>query len=340
MSPAPNESLQHRDIVARVADTTMRWPFRMWGFGEGIALRGLLAAFRVTGNESYREFVLSLLQNYVEKSVGTRNEEHIAPGTELLLMYEECGDDRFVDAARKLGALNKSFPANSFGAKMHRPDMAGWRSQIWVDCMDVDAPFLVRLGKLVGDDSYTNQGLDEILGYARALQIDGQSNEEGLFWHGYESSCGTNGQLWARGNGWALMGLVETLKLLPESSADRSELTDRLNQLCHGLKRHQHTGGLWHTVLDRPDTYLESTLAVMVAFALREAFEHALVDTDAYSEMERKARVAALGCVCTDGGLDRVSDATPIGELEMYASRPFGIFPWGQGPLLLMLSQE
>jgi unsaturated rhamnogalacturonyl hydrolase len=42
--------------------------------------------------------------------------------------------------------------------------------------------------------------------------------------------------------------------------------------------------------------------------------------------------------VSPDGALQLVSDATPIGELQMYASRPFGIFPWGQGPLLLVLA--
>jgi hypothetical protein len=55
--------------------------------------------------------------------------------------------------------------------------------------------------------------------------------------------------------------------------------------------------------------------------------------------MERAARAAALRLFKDGGALDLVSDATPIGELRMYASRPFGVFPWGQGPLMLMLSQ-
>jgi unsaturated rhamnogalacturonyl hydrolase len=41
--------------------------------------------------------------------------------------------------------------------------------------------------------------------------------------------------------------------------------------------------------------------------------------------------------VSPEGQLALVSDATPIGELRMYLTRPFGIFPWGQGPLLMML---
>ena len=75
------------------------------------------------------------------------------------------------------------------------------------------------------------QALDEILGYARALQVEADKKEAGLFWHGFEMDCGNNGQLWARGNGWALMGLVETLTLLPEAHPDGPRLLFRCS--CH-----------------------------------------------------------------------------------------------------------
>jgi unsaturated rhamnogalacturonyl hydrolase len=55
--------------------------------------------------------------------------------------------------------------------------------------------------------------------------------------------------------------------------------------------------------------------------------------------IERRARAAALKLIDGEGALALVSDATPIGSLKMYASRPTGVFPWGQGPLLLMLTQ-
>jgi len=322
------------------AERVLEWPFKIWGFGEGIALRGLQAAYRATGNPEYKGFTGAMLRSYVVRGVARGNEEHIAPGTELLVLYEESGEPELVDAAKKLAALNASFPKNAFGARMHRPDLPGWRKQIWVDCIDVDAPFLVRLGQITREETYTQQGLDEILGYARALQVEDDSETEGLFWHGYEEDCGTNGQLWARGNGWALMGLVETLRLLPDNDPSRRELADRLDRLCHRLKHCQSDCGLWHTVVHHPETYLESTLAVMAAFALREAFNAQILDPKEFGAMEHSARAAALKCVNHNGALGLVSDATPIGELKMYATRPFGVFPWGQGPLLLMLAQD
>jgi hypothetical protein len=47
-----------------------------------------------------------------------------------------------------------------------------------------------------------------------------------------------------------------------------------------------------------------------------------------------------LAHVGADGALALVSDATPVGEHHGYATRPFGVFPWGQGPLLLTLARS
>ena len=152
------------------------------------------------------------------------NLEHVAPATELLSAYTLTGEPGFLEATRKLADMHGSFPTNKFAARLHRSDLPGWGRQIWVDCMDMDPPFLARLGSITGEETYFRQATEEILCYARLLQ-DPQS---GLFYHGFEESCGQNGQLWARGNGWALMGLVETLKLLPKLDSHQSELTRRL----------------------------------------------------------------------------------------------------------------
>jgi unsaturated rhamnogalacturonyl hydrolase len=314
----------------------MRWNFRTWGFGEGVALRGLLAAHRVTGSAEYLGFVYALLRAYLGRGVARSNEDHVAPGRELLLVYEQTGEEDFLEAAKKLAVMYARFPSNKHGARMHRPDLPGWRKQIWVDCMDVDAPFLARLGCLTGEEEYFAQAAEEITAYARCLQDEAT----GLFFHGWEEDCGSNGQLWARGNGWALMGLVETLNLLPRGEPRSQELLERLQAQCRGLLQHQDRNGLWHTVINQSETYFESTLAVMVAYMLREAFRTDLLNEREFGEMEPRARNAAMRLVADNGALELVSDATPVGELKMYATRPFGVFPWGQGPLLLMLSQE
>ncbi len=300
----------------------------MWGFGEGIALRGLLAASDALGDPMLYGFVLGLLRGWMGRGVARSNEDHVAPGRELLAVWERERDPAMLDAARALAALNASFATGALGARCHRPDTPGWRHQIWVDCMDVDGPFLARLALATGEDRYFDQAADELLGYARTLQDE----SSGLLRHGHEHYAGRNGAYWARGNGWALMGLVETLALLPLSHPSVPELRDRLAALVEALAAHQDESGLFHTVLTDPGAYLETTLAAMLAASLPDDPKH--------QPMIDRARAAVLAHVDADGALGLVSDATPVGEAHVYATRPFGVFPWGQGPLLLMLARN
>ncbi len=333
--PAP-PNIQTRELIERVAAVTMRWPFRMWAFGEAVALRGLLAASAATGNPEWRGFVYALLRTYAGRGAGKSPDEHVAPGAELLIAYQNTGEEIFLQAARSLAELHASFPQNRHGARMHRPDLAGWRRQIWVDCIDAEAPFLARLGAVTGENRYFHQAADELLAYARLLQ----DRDTGLFYHGHEEACGINGQLWARGNGWALMGLTETLAFLPHDFPARPELTAILQRLCIGLLNTQDPNGLWHTLLLDPDSPLESTLAAMVAFALRFASDQKLFDTADFKKMTESARAAVLSQIDESGTLQLVTDATPVASIAMYRTRPFGVFPWGQGPLLLLLCRE
>ncbi len=316
-------------------DVTMRWNYRVWGFGEAIALRGLLRAGDALGDAAPIGFVHGILRSWLGRGVARSNEDHVGAGRELLDLHRRTGDGQFLEAARRLAALNAGFPKGPRGARYHRADTPGWRWQIWVDCTDVDGPFLAALARATGEAAYFDQAAEELLGYARTLQSDG-----GLLFHGFERDCGRNGQLWARGQGWALMGLIDTLIVLPRDHPGWSELHQRLVALVDALGAVQNQSGLWHTVVDRPDTYLESSLATMAAYALREGFAHRVLDAGAHGRIEARARAAMHREIAPDGTLQRISDATPIGALANYASRPFGVFPWGQGPLLLALCQE
>jgi unsaturated rhamnogalacturonyl hydrolase len=320
-------------LVRAVAARTMRWPFRMWAFGEAVALRGLLATSRGTGDGEPLGFVRALLRSYVGRGVGRTPEEHVAPGTELLLLHAIDRDDEWLDAARALAHLSSSAPMGTHGVRYRRPDLPGWRRQIWVDSMDGAPPFLSRLASVTGDESYAREAVRELIGYTRLLQDE----RTGLLVHGFEETCGTNGQLWARGNGWAVIGLMETLALLPDGTPFVTELRQRLDALLDGLAARQHACGLWPTVLDHPETPLESSLAALTVCAIDRGRSAGVLTDERYGPMRDRARAAVFDCVSPAGELALVSDATPIGELRMYVTRPFGIFPWGQGPLLMML---
>jgi unsaturated rhamnogalacturonyl hydrolase len=291
------------EAVRSAAAHLIGYPFRVWGFGESIGVRALLA----TGDPLHEGFVRGLFASWMGKGGPRTPDDHVAPGSELLMLYQRSGEPWLLDAARRLAAVHASLPELD-GVRLHRAEQPGFRRQIWVDCMHVDGPFLARLGRITGEDDYFDQAARQLLTYARLLQ-----EPSGLFRHGWEALCGRNGQLWARGNGWALTGMLATLTELPHGHPSAPEIGQRIDDLLRALKTHQSGDGLWHTVIDDDSTYRETTLAAMVAYALHE-------DTRGFETMRTAAEIAVLQNVSAAGELGLTSEATPVAERHMYAA--------------------
>ncbi len=315
-----------------ISSAAMRWPFRLWAFGEGIALEGLLAAASELDRADIRQHVSALCLASIGRGVGSSPDDHPAPAGVFLSLYRETGDERFLQAVRSLVALHERMPVNPAGALLVRAHQPGWRHQIWVDSMDVIGPLMAGYAAASGEEPFHERAISLTLAHARLLQSD-----SGLFFHGYETHAGQNGHFWARGNGWALLGMVETLALTPRETAGWHELSSRLELLLGALARTQRPSGLWCTVVDRDESYEETTLAAMAVAAIARCADAGLIDGGAHQALALCARAAVLAHVGDDGVLSLVSEATPVGQFSTYATRPFGSFPWGQGPLLLML---
>jgi unsaturated rhamnogalacturonyl hydrolase len=313
------------------ASHLLTYPFRVWGFGEGIGIRALIEASRTVHERLYEGFVRGLFSAWLGRGGPKTFEDHVAPGYELLALWERTGEPALLEAAQRLAALHATFPVDN-GIRFHRPDQPGWKRQIWVDCMHVDGPFLARLGRLSGDASLFDAAADRVISYAQVLQ-----EPTGFFRHGWEADCGVNGELWARGNGWALSGMLDTLGELPATHRACPEIRQRAEALLAAIKPHQSADGLWHTVLTDDTTYSETTLAALLSVALRDAAKRNVLNIRPYDGMRAAAEQAVIRNISAKGELRLTSEATPVSEHRVYATRRFGVFPWGQGPLVLLL---
>ena len=95
---ADKVSPAHDALIRAVAASTMRWPFRVWAFGEAVALRGLLAAARATNDREPLGFVRALLRTYVARGVG-RSPEEVLRVLDGLQTDELCPCNRGVGTA-------------------------------------------------------------------------------------------------------------------------------------------------------------------------------------------------------------------------------------------------
>ncbi|HET9661263.1 MAG TPA: glycoside hydrolase family 88 protein, partial [Thermomicrobiales bacterium] len=256
----------------------------------------------------------------------------VTPGVPLLLRYAEGPDPVIWGRILELEGVLSGARSGSAGARIHRPDLAGWEHEVWVDCMHLDAPFLALLGQQTNDPARQALAVELLLSHARVLQDEAS----GLFSHGFDYAAGKPNRVhWGRGQGWALLGLVDTLHLLPPEQPGADEIRERLDTLVAGLARHEQEAGRWSTVVGRHDTYREASVSAFAALGIGRAIRWKLISAQ-YVDLVRRAFAATLEQLSADGSLVGVSNATPVGaDAAHYDARPLGTHPWGQGPALL-----
>jgi hypothetical protein len=290
-------------LLTRVAERTAQLRYRIWGFGEGPALLGLLVAGELLNRP---DLVARVDELVIPVPIGVPD-EHLV-NVEVLLRLRELRD------GPPVGPAVESW-ARCVQAQVHRPDLIGLDRLVWVDCMHTDGP-----GLALADPAAATPTMHRFIS---ALQ-DGS----GLFSHGYDVIAGkANGVHWGRGQGWALTGLVGTLAHLPDPA-----LASSLETLLHALAESE-VDGRWRTIVDG-DSPLELSTSALVAAGILTGITHGVVG-EKWADLAERALTAAVE-ETVDGVLP-VSEATPVGTPITYRTRKTGCFPWGQGPLLLAL---
>lgn len=317
-------------FIRRIVARTLDYPFKVWGFGEGIALEAVWRAGDLLTAPEYRQRVIALLDRWLARPLVEA--DHSAPCGLLVDAWEATGERRYLERAEALAAYMDALPRTAAGALLHRPLHADYHDFLYVDCMEVDAPFLCRLAQATGDARYFDRAADQLLGYAALLQ-DGATH---LFYHQYNGATNrVNGAFWGRGNGWALLGMLKILRSLPAVHPAYGEIRLRFQRLVAALVAHQRPDGEWATVLDQPDTYVEGSLTAMFGYGMAEGIHSGLLPPD-YQASANAAWIALRRRMSPDGLLEGVSLATPPGDAAHYNAIPVSAgFPWGQGPALL-----
>ncbi len=139
---------------------------------------------------------------------------------------------------------------------------------IWADDLYMGIPFLARMGKLSGEQKYFDFAAKQVIQFTDYLW-DEQTN---LYFHCWQSDDSTNGVAhWGRANGWVIVAQVELLKNLPENYPQRKRLLKILTQQINGVARYQSESGLWHQILDKQDSYLETSATAMFTYGIAAA---------------------------------------------------------------------
>lgn len=134
---------------------------------------------------------------------------------------------------------------------------------VWLDDMFMGIPAIAWYGKLTGDKKYYDEAIRQIMLFKEKMWVP----EKKLFRHGWIESMTEHPSFhWGRANGWAILTICEVLDALPENYPGREDLLELLREHASGLVALQSGEGFWHQLLDRNDSYLESSATAIYAY--------------------------------------------------------------------------
>ncbi|OAS17437.1 glycoside hydrolase family 88/105 protein [Paenibacillus oryzisoli] len=323
-------------ISRQVSQATRRMPMSEWNWSEGVALYGLVSLWKTTKDEALLLYLKAWIDEQLEQGRVFETVNATAPCFSLIELYVSSGEPRYADIIKsRIDFLLHRAERLENGAFEHTLVETSFGGQMWVDTLFMAGLFLVKAGLLFEDREAVEEGLNQYFLHVRHLQ-----QENGLYYHGWdERKNGPIGCLWARGNAWAAIVSAELLILLPDTEMAWSEIKDILVRQIAGLSQYQDISGLWTTVIDEPNTYLETSAAAGIAYAVKRA-ERFINIGETHAGMADRAARAALAYVDWEGVLRGVSAGTGVqkhaGEYHVIAQhRAEG---YGQGLLLMLLS--
>lgn len=206
------------------------------------------------------------------------------------------------------------------------PDGITVEARYWIDDMYMIPVLQAQAFRASGDLKYLDRAALTMAAYFNKMQ---QSN--GLFFHG------TNAPFyWGRGNGWMAAGAAELLRSLPEKHPHRTTILAGYRKMMAALLATQDKNGLWHQLMDKPDSWPETSGSAMFTFAFVTGVKNGWLEEKNYGPAARKAWLALVANLDAEGNLRDVCVGTNKGDSEkFYNDRPRAIGDLhGQAPML------
>lgn len=173
-----------------------------------------------------------------------------------------------------------------------------------VDDMFMITGLQVQAYRATGDNKYLDFAAATMAEYLDRLQED-----DGCFHH-----LEGNSIRWGRGNGWFAAGMAEILRELQPGHEHYPRIRKGYEDMMKGLLDYQiqsgEGAGLWNQVLDSLDqrNWPETSGSAMFTAAMATGVRNCWIDGDTYGPVARKAWLALVDHLESDGRLRDVSN--------------------------------
>lgn len=220
------------------------------------------------------------------------------------------------------------------------------KNTVWLDDMFMAIPAIAYMGAYTNDSKYFDEAAKQIMLFKDKMWV----KEKKLFRHGWVEAMNPHPAFhWGRANGWAILTMCEVLDVLPENHPQRDAILDLLRQHIEGLVALQGKDGFWHQLLDRNDSYEESSCTAIYTYCIAHAINQGWISALAYGPAVQLAWHAVEASIDAQGRFMNTCVGTGMGfDPAFYMYRPvstaaahgYGPAIWAGAEMLRLLDRQ
>ena len=313
--------------------------YRYWEWTQGVGLFGLWKLFCYEKNEKYLDILKKYYDRQIDMGFPALNVNTAAPYLTMSFLAEYTGEEKYlrpcIDAAEE---IMERFPRTEEGGFQHRTSDSVNEQELWDDTLYMTVLFLANMGRILDDGRMKEEAEYQFLLHDKYLC----DKTTGLWYHGWSFKERNNfaGAFWGRGNCWITMAIPEFLAIHACSGPVKRMLVNTLRAQIRSLKKYQAPDGMWHTLVDDGDSYVEASATCGFAYGILKAVKDGLADKSCL-EMALRAADPILDYISEDGVVNQVSYGTPMGRIsrDFYKEIELRPMPYGQALAILFLME-
>ena len=339
------------ELAVNPANSYNRESYVEWNYANGATMFGILSVADKTKENSYKEFVKKFcdftLDNYnyfkyqYEELNALRGTNHrifrksmlddtSGPALPFVQLYHDDKTQSYKSIVFEMADYLENELERLNDGTLCRPEPV--EMTVWADDLFMSVPFLLRMAKITGEEKYYNDAAHQSLKFYELLFDE----NIGLYKHGwFQKKNEKSVAYWGRANGWIVWANSELLMYLPKDHPSYKKVLSNYKKHIDGLMKQQSETGMWHQVLDKHDSFKETSCTAMYIMGILRGIKNGWIDKT-YKVNALKAWNELKKNIKDDGTVIDICRGTGIGyDLKFYYDRKrFDNDPRGLGAVL------
>ena len=194
---------------------------------------------------------------------------------------------------------------------------------LWADDAYMGIPALAEMGHLTGDRAWFDDAVKQV----ELMSAKLFNPAVGLYAHGWNAHNPDAPQFyWGRASGWIVIAMCDLLDVLPKDHPGREKVLTQLRATLKGVAQYQSGSGLWHQMVDRNDSYLETSATAMFTYGLAHAVNEGWVSATTFGSVAQAGWCGLATKINAQGQVEGTCVGTTFaGDQVYYYNRPASV---------------